>query len=87
LPDNKAIIEQLTSRQYNFTIDGKLALEDKRIMFEERGIESPDETDALFGAMAAQDMVALGRSYAPVMTHQESEQANELVEIGAWAGM
>lgn len=87
LPDNPAVVEQLTSRQMHYTVDGKLALEDKTLMFKERGVSSPDEMDAVFGAMAPMDMSPF---MSPVLydPYYSDRRANEeiLEDIGANVG-
>lgn len=80
------ILEQLTSRKYHFTVDGKLALEDKGLMFKERGIASPDECDALFGDMAPQDLAPfLTPIYDPYYSERHDHE-DILEDIGANAG-
>lgn len=85
LPDKPEVLEQLTSRKYHFTADGKLALEDKGLMFKERGIASPDETDALFGAMACQELPPiLSPLYDPY--HAERRDHDDILQdMGAFA--
>jgi len=87
IPNDPAIIEQLTQRKFHFSVDGKQAIEEKALMFKERGIESPDESDALFGAMSAQDLFQFNQyrifnpDYSERFNHKEI-----LEEMGANAG-
>jgi hypothetical protein len=54
IPRDDILFEQLVTRKKEFTVDGRLGLEEKYRM-EKNGIESPDRVDALFGAMSAVD--------------------------------
>lgn len=87
LPEPKSIIiEQLTARKYHFTADGKIALEDKGLMFKQRGISSPDETDALSGAAAPQDLAPFMSPLLDLGFQERREHADILASIGADAG-
>jgi hypothetical protein len=55
IPDDAVLKAQITKRKKRFTVDGKLGVEDKVKMMNERGLESPDRADALFGCMAKED--------------------------------
>src|SRR5262249_22507932 len=55
IPDDKVLRAQVTKRRKVYAPSGKLAVEEKYVMLRDRGLESPDRADALFGAMAEQD--------------------------------
>lgn len=88
IPNSPEIIEQLTQRKYHFTVDGKQALEDKTQMYKLRGIHSPDECDAMFGAMAACDMSMFQRSSMDLQQFYSDRTGHEdiLEDMGANAG-
>jgi hypothetical protein len=55
LPNDDLLKSQIVARKKQFTITGKLAVEEKYQM-SKRGIPSPDRGDALFGCMSAIDV-------------------------------
>lgn len=59
IPKCDIVRGQFCSRRKKFTLEGKLALEDKTVMQRERGIESPDRVDALVGAASQTDTTLL----------------------------
>lgn len=63
IPDDAVLRAQVTTRRQVFELNGKLGVEPKHKMLDERGLESPDRADALFGAMAEFDTsLSVGRS-------------------------
>lgn len=84
IPDDEALKAQLTTRKKLFNVNGKLAVEDKLVMYKERGLPSPDRADALFGAMAAVDMDLLMAKEPFTVTgwrdHIELEDSRSLME-------
>ena len=63
MPDNQALIAQLSSRRVKYAQDGRLWLENKQEM-RERGVASPDLADAFVMAFAMQPIRAY--PWAPV---------------------
>jgi hypothetical protein len=63
VPDNQALIAQLSSRRVKYAQDGRLWLENKQEM-RERGVGSPDLADAFVMAFAMQPLKAY--PWAPV---------------------
>jgi hypothetical protein len=55
IPNRAELLAQITNRLKVFAPTGKLGVEDKWIMKKERNVDSPDEGDVLFGAMAVHD--------------------------------
>lgn len=59
IPDDPVLRAQVTTRRKVYETNGMLGAESKRKMLEERGLESPDRADALFGAIAQPDNTLL----------------------------
>ena len=76
IPDDDVLISQLVTRKKEFTVDGRLALEEKYKM-QKNGIESPDRADALFGAMSAVDH----GMFAPKRSIFEEQEDTDRINI------
>lgn len=83
IPNDETLIAQLVTRKKEFTIDGRLGLEEKHNM-QKRGVESPDRVDALFGAMAAVDnrMLHTSRSFFDEVEERETSKALGGISVG-----
>jgi len=79
------VIEQLTKRKYYFLADGRQALEEKSLLQKE-GEESPDEMDAVFGAMAVPDLAPFMSPVFDPKYEEQSEHRDILENIGANVG-
>jgi hypothetical protein len=83
IPDDPTLIAQLVNRKKAFTVDGRLALEEKYQM-QKRNIESPDRADALFGCMAAYDISLMQPrpSFWDVMEQEDRNTAFGGISVG-----
>lgn len=68
IPHDDILIQQLATRNYNLTKQGKIVLEDKE-HYKKRGFPSPDRADAL--VMAAYDGV---QAMSTILTHHGSRK-------------
>jgi hypothetical protein len=86
LPDDAVLRAQVTTRRKVFELNGKLGVEPKHKMLEERGLESPDRADALFGAMAEMDTTNIIR-HEPWFNFQQQEHMTHDRQLAAVVGM
>jgi len=69
IPDDGALIAELTTVRYDFTTGGKRKVESKDEM-KKRGLKSPDHADAFINTFAVSDMPASrAKSYEPPVFH------------------
>lgn len=89
IPDDKALVQQLTTRRRRIDSKGRLGLESKEDM-RARGLGSPDRADAIVGAFANTPVLVWNtgvdhRAFDDVFSHSDEHERGPVP--GAWAGL